>query len=493
MRIIAVIALVLIACTVPSAAPSPSSSVVMPSETLAVAPSATVGASAPTSATPSILAPVSSGAVPEAGILFFSDYGPADQSHLEQRALYRYDGATGALMSLGADSLAMPGATGIAHDGAAGVYVRGIQGRWDLLRWDGSRVSDADFTACQIRDGYFASWCTVTPGGVGLGWGTHTPTDPCGLPQFIRFPGDARGRPLPAELCVSGAWVSDDGGVVVAKGLVRAGPVGAGCAPDLFEEQGTCYRRDTWVIPTGGMPRQLKTPELPGSADDFRLSPDGKYAAARHLGGLFIIDLASGRATHLGSAYGHEPRWSKDGQLVFVRGVGRESWRDKTVVVATPDGSVREIRGYAWDDGGFPSGLAPVWDPTGRRLAWIASPTSADRSDDPARDYLAGRGVGDRRVLVSDLASDPLEIRCGERIAEGVRWSHDGTALLLLCRRPGLRMSAFELWLYPLGTTGARAVPLVSGITMGGADPNGIAPSLSGNVAWSHGLSNTRP
>lgn len=96
-------------------------------------------------------------------------------------------------------------------------------------------------------------------------------------------------------------------------------------------------------------------------------------------------------------------------------------------------------------------------------------------------------------MLVSDLASDPLEIRCGEGVAEGVRWAHDGSALLLLCRRPDLLVNAFELWLHPLGDPAGRAVPLIRALTMGGVDPHGNAPSLLTNTAWSRGLSITGP
>jgi hypothetical protein len=114
-------------------------------------------------------------------------------------------------------------------------------------------------------------------------------------------------------------------------------------------------------------------------------------------------------------------------------------------------------------------------------------------AEDPARDYLAGRGVGDRRVLVSDLASDPVEVRCGAgTVAEGVRWAHDGSALLLLCRRPGMTVNAFELWYHALGA-GAQPVVLVRGLTLGGVDPFGDAPSMLTTTAWSRGLNITRP
>ena len=71
---------------------------------------------------------------------------------------------------------------------------------------------------------------------------------------------------------------------------------------------------------------------------------------------------------------------------------------------------------------------------------------------------------------------------------EGVRWSHDGTALLLLCRRPGARVNAFELWLYRLDVPGRAAVPVVRGLTWGGVSAYGLAPSLFTHTAWSRAL-----
>ena len=488
----------LVACTAPTPVASPTSSqpaaqsTPSPTGTPTTAPSATIAATPVASPTqPQISAPVSAGAVPEAGIVFFSDYGPPE-GQLGARTLYRYDGATGAIRSFSAGPLTLIGASGIAHDTVAGVYLIGLQGRWDLMHWDGTVASDQEFTACQVRQGLFGSWCTVTPAGIGVGYGTHV-GPPCGASQFIRYPGDAAGRPIPAEYCVGSAWVNDDGSTVVAGGFVATGPISRGCAADeiAVEFDGTCYRRETWVITgRGSSVRTLRTPALPGSAGDFAISPAGRYAAARHLGSLFMIDLSTGTSTHLGPT-ATQPRWSTDGRLVFVRGSGRESWADRTVVVAATDGTTREIRGYDQDRGPT-SGLAPAWNPNGTRLAWIASPNSAARSDDPAKEYMAGTGIGDRRVLVSDLASDPTEIRCPEGVAEGVRWSHDGDALLLLCRRPNARLNAFDLWFQPLTATAGRAAPLVRGLTLGGVDPLGNTPSLV-NTGWSRGLNIGRP
>jgi len=69
-----------------------------------------------------------------------------------------------------------------------------------------------------------------------------------------------------------------------------------------------------------------------------------------------------------------------------------------------------------------------------------------------------------------------------------VRWSGDGTALLLLCRRLSGRLGAFELWLHRLGTPGGASAPIIRGITWGGVDAEGFAPDLFFNTAWSRAV-----
>jgi hypothetical protein len=109
--------------------------------------------------------------VPDAGILFFSDYGGT----VAKPAAYRYDGASGALTTI---ERALPISAGVAHETAGGVYLRGPNGRWDLLRWDGSLASDQEFTACQRDPGFYASWCAVSATGVGAGFGSHVGPGP---------------------------------------------------------------------------------------------------------------------------------------------------------------------------------------------------------------------------------------------------------------------------------------------------------------------------
>ena len=450
----------------------------------------------PASTPPPVPGPISAGAVPDAGLLFFFDYGDSpDLGRTVTPVLYRYDGASGVLSKITEGGGWFSWSVG--HETTGGIYVQGPNGRWDLMRWDGSRASDQEFTACQQEPGYFASWCSVSATGVGAGYGSHTGpgpgpfTGPWCPPAFMRLPGTARSTSFSPELCVQWVHVSADGTQTLIGDLARdATPgvfVGGQCAPGYFTADGpSCYRQRLWIMPVGGAPRQLRlSPDVPGFVG--ALSPDGRFAVGQTQDGLFLADVQTGKSTSLGAVLRTAPRWSPSGGLAFVRGAAEESWIDKTVVVVTADGSTRDVRGPQRDGtSALPIGLAPAWDPAGRRLAWIASPALVPGADG-MQDYMAGIGVGDRRVLVSDLGSDPLEIRCGSGVAEGVRWSHDGTALLLLCRKPGTRVDAFELWLHRLGTPGGASTPIVRGITWGGVDAHGFAPDLFTRTAWSRG------
>jgi hypothetical protein len=488
-------AALIVSCSAPVTSPSPTDA--SPST-----PPATVLASASPRPTPTASArgPVSAGAVPDAGLVLFFDYGGAPLAQTVTPAFYRYDGASGAL-----SKIAEGGSNyyRIAHETAGGIFVQGENGRWDLLRWDGSRASDNEFTSCQQEPGFFASWCSVSATGVGAGFGSHVGPGPGPLtgpwcpPAFIRLPGTARSTSLPPALCVQSAEVSPDGTQMLIADLARdATPgvlVGDRCKPGFVTVDGiSCYRRRLWIMPVGGEPRQLRlSPDVP-EFFSTGFSPDGRSATGVDpLGGLFFVDLPSGkttslgpvrRTTSLGPVRRTALRWSPNGGLAFVRGAAEESWIDKTVAVVSADGSTRDVR-----DANAPIGLAPAWDPAGRRLAWIASPAAVPGTD-VAQDYLAGRGVGDRRVLVSDLSSGPLEIRCVEGVAEGVRWSQDSAALLILCRRPGTRVAAFDLWLHRLGTQSGAPVPIVRGITWGGVDAQGFAPDLFNHTAWSRAV-----
>jgi dipeptidyl aminopeptidase/acylaminoacyl peptidase len=240
-----------------------------------------------------------------------------------------------------------------------------------------------------------------------------------------------------------------------------------------------------WIVEADGAARLLYRP-APGKGLPLQWSSDGRYLTGVEMRPgdsavrLLLLDVASGRVTDLGNTAAQQSiQWSAEGRLAFVRGSGDLTWRDKELVVREQDGSERVVT-----PPGF-VGLAPAWDPARGRLAWIAGP-AGDGSG-----YLEGTGVGDRRVVVSDLAGGTTEIRCPGRVVEGVRWSRDGEALLLLCRRPGATSDVFELWLHRLNSrAGPAAVRVLAGL---GWDDyfdrqTGRVPTLSRSVAWSRAI-----
>src|SRR2546428_8990442 len=303
---IAIATALIVACSAPPPSTTPAAAessatisrpTAAPSDASASRPPATVPANPrPTTTAPSS-GPVSAGAVPDAGLLLFFDYGGAPDMGATPAA-YRYDGASGALSKIAEGGLI---SGSVAHETAGGIYVQGPNGRWDLMRWDGSRASDEEFTACQQQPGFFASWCSVSATGIGVGYGSHLGagprpfTGPWCPPAFIRLPGTARSTNFPPELCVQGARVSADGKQILISDLARqASPgalVGGRCQPGYvtFDET-TCYEQRLWIMPVGGTPRQLLlSPGLPGffPAD---LSPDGRSVVGTHPGGLVLVD-----------------------------------------------------------------------------------------------------------------------------------------------------------------------------------------------------------
>jgi hypothetical protein len=487
---IALATALIVACSAPQPATTPTD----PSASL---PPATALASQQPIATTPPSSPISAGAVSDAGILFFFDYSSPDAGQTVSLGLYRYDGTSGALSKITAGLFG----GSITHESASGIYVQGPNGRWDLLRWDGSRASDQDFTACQQEPGLFASWCSASATGVGVGYGSHTGPGPGPLAgpwcptAFVRLPGTARSTSFPPELCVQAAKVSADGKQILISDVARQSSPEAlfrgRCQSGYvtFDET-ACYEQRLWMMPVGGTPRRLRlSPGVPGLVP-WELSPDGRFATGQVDGGLFFVDLQTGTVTPLGTVRRSALRWSSNDGLAFVRGAAEDLWIDRTVVVMAAGGPAREVR---LSQSARAIGIAPAWDPGGRRLAWIASAAGIAGASDAAQDYLDGKGVGDRRVLVGDLISDPVEIRCGEGVAEGVRWSQSGTMLLLLCRRPGARVAPFDLWLHRLGAPGGASVALVRGITWGGVDPHGFAPDLFTQTAWSRALATISP
>src|SRR3989441_8871609 len=289
---IAIAIALIVACSSPPPSTTPAAAAA-PSD--ASAPPATVPANPrPTTAAPPS-APVSAGAVPDAGLLLFFDYGwLPDLGQTVTPAAYRYDGSSGALSKL-AEGASISGS--VAHETASGIYVQGPNGRMDFMRWDGSRASDQEFTACQQEPGFFASWCSVSATGVGVGYGSHVGPGPGPLtgpfcpPAFIRLPGTARSTSFPPELCVQGARVSVDGKQIlifdVAREASPAAPVGGRCQPGMSRSMrpsatssasGSCRS----VACLGGCGSRRSCPGSPpgGSRPTGGPRADGKLTAA---------------------------------------------------------------------------------------------------------------------------------------------------------------------------------------------------------------------
>lgn len=147
------------------------------------------------------------------------------------------------------------------------------------------------------------------------------------------------------------------------------------------------------------------------------------------------------------------------------------------------DGARRFVAGDLGRTGdGASAAIAPAWQPTfGRaaKLAWIVGP-AADMAWSP--DYLRGVGPAAERVAVLEGSAGRSLVSCPGLVTEGVRWSADASAVLLLCRAPGVEHHALQVWYAPLGGTPR---PLVSGLGDSGVGYYGLQPSLFDIVAWS--------
>ncbi len=431
---------------------------------VARAPAATDGASeasAEPAATPSQTParrgapPTSAGAVADAGVLYV--WGADDST-------YRYDGATGKLER-------MLSASTLLRERSEGAYVVGRQGGVTLLRWDGLTLP--------IECG---------PGAVAALSATGACASTSDGSLYIRLADEKRARlVLPSDWGAHDAAWSPDGQRLVLVRLIAARP-GPGVDPGLDA---------LWILENDGALRELYRPEKHAVLSAPRWSPDGKYVlvwriettsnsmAADGAGtSALLIEVATGRVTELGIVLSRGwAQWSIDGRLAFVNGGDRMTWTNKQLVVRERDGRLRLVRAPTDEKR---VALAPAWDPARGRLAWVSGPDVGGAGDGGG--YVDGDGGG-RRVAVVDDGVLPFEVTCGDgRVVEGVRWSADGSALLLLCRKTGRDAQPLELWLHRMtdGTNAALVTGLVGGpLEAGGFGFYGAQPSLVSLVAWS--------
>jgi hypothetical protein len=200
---------------------------------------------------------------------------------------------------------------------------------------------------------------------------------------------------------------------------------------------------------------------------------------------LHVVDVHTRAKVDLGTTLGSRAwaQWSFDGRLAFVSGGGRETWGNKQVVVLERDGTRRAVAGDLGPIAGRASAaIAPAWQPsfgTPARLAWIEGP-AGDIAASP--DYFRAVGPIAQRIAVLETLGGRSRLACPGLVTEGVRWSADANAALLLCRAPGVDQHALGVWYAPLGGT-PRA--LVTGLGDLGFGYYGLQPSLFDIVAWS--------
>jgi hypothetical protein len=252
-----------------------------------------------------------------------------------------------------------------------------------------------------------------------------------------------------------------------------------------------------WVRETDGRLRELYLPPGQGVLSDMRWSPDGTFALVWQIGSTsnslaadgvgisaLLVNVDTAKVVDLGVVMSRQPQWGPDGSLAFIRGAGRMTWENKQLVVRGVDGH----EGVIAPTDASRVALLPAWDPARGRIAWVSGPSAAASLSGDG--YVDGLGPGQRVAMIDDGTSSS-EVRCGEgRVVEGVRWSNDGMALLLLCRKPGRDARPLELWLHRLAD--GSSTPLVRGLVSdrlaGGFGFYGAQPSLFSIVAWSRAV-----
>jgi len=412
-----------------------------------VTPSATTAPTVvPSPTSPGAPAPLSRGAVPEAGVLYV--WGADD-------GIYRYDGATGALTRVWAAST-------LTRESAYGPYVLGRHGGMTLLGWDGTTkqaCGGGNWSDVSTRGN-----CAFTGTGADRAIYTDLPEPDGRAPKMV----------LPADWNAGlFAWDGNGLRLAVVRGDARPEPV---------RQHSTLWVMD---LRHGGLRQVFDSPSATSYLYDLHwsfnrisfLEIDSTSASAGADGvniHLRVIDVDTGRKFDLGHVI-YPPRWSSDGRLVFVRGGDRFTWSNKEIAVLDRDWAVTLISG-----GGAAIALAPAWQPTfqGARLAWIDAPATTEC----CLRYVAGLGPSAQRTALLDTAAGRVRMSCPDMVTEGVRWSADGRSVLLLCRAPGVEHHALQVWYAPVGGTPRALVIGLGDLAFG---YYGKQPSLLDITAWS--------
>ncbi|HKB14305.1 MAG TPA: S9 family peptidase [Vicinamibacterales bacterium] len=197
------------------------------------------------------------------------------------------------------------------------------------------------------------------------------------------------------------------------------------------------------------------------SVGDVQMSPDGKRIAysvqnndraGRPYSQVWILDVATGKATRLGSDQeaASGPRWSRDGQQLAY--FGREE-SGAGVVVSRADGSGAVLLApVSGTNHPLPSsGERLAWSPDGKQVAFISAapgPETENANGDPMviTRYLykptAAEGLtrfNDNRrlhVFIADVASRQVrQLTRGDYYEHSIEWSPEGGEILFVSNR----------------------------------------------------------
>ncbi len=442
--LIVVVSLVATACgsvaseqaTVELAAPSP-----MTTPTVVPSPTASAGGTAP----------ISAGAVPEAGVVYV--WGADD-------GIYRYDGASGALLFVWR-------ASSLSRESAYGPFVLGRHGGMTLLKWDGTTqqvCGGGNWSAFATRE-----TCAYT--GVGADTAVYTSyTSQDGAPVSRMI--------LPADWGAGEfAWDHNGLQLAIVRGETRPEPVRQHSTLWVMDLRHGTLRKifdsssaTSYLYGLRWSPLEDRLSFLEQTSTSASLAADGMNID------LHVIDADSSRTVDLGNVIAGRswPRWSYDG-LAFIRGADRFTWSNKQLVL-WHDWTETVVAG-----GPDRVALAPAWQERyGQpgRLAWIEGPVT----NECCANYNAGIGPSAERVAVLQTPAGLVRMRCPGRVTEGVRWAADAGSVLLLCRTPGIAQHALELWYAPVGGTPRQLVTGLGGLGFG---YYGLQPSLLDMTSWS--------
>lgn len=196
-------------------------------------------------------------------------------------------------------------------------------------------------------------------------------------------------------------------------------------------------------LPTRADTVMLSSWSPDGSRACFWTFPEGSPSLAADGVALSCVPAQGGVPTQVIQAMLPEPRfvsWSPNGeQLALISGVGRETWFNKALVIASPDGQKAKTL-TASDE----IALSPTWAPDARRLAYVSAPALQGVSGgDAARAALASRRIWtieadgkNKRQLTQDIQFRD----------EYPLWSRDGKVILFLRLQEQSSTTRASLW-----------------------------------------------